>query len=314
MSFSPFYLVFEYMDHDLTDLAATPGLHFTEPQVKCFMAQILVGLRNCHERSVLHRDIKGVNLLIDGDERVQDRRLRPRHLLRRRQAAAAHQPRRHALVPPIGAPPRRHRVRRRRRPLEHRLHACILAELLAGKPILPSQTKYGAKAKLPDVTLFKPQRPYRRKIAETFRDFSPPALDLLDTLLAIEPSDRGTAPPRAAVALDSDIELPYQRHVIATSDEDLVKLATNLETAQHLLKDYPFTREIWDKVTAGMEQNNVLQVYNPDERLIDWWEKRTLQQDKNQTKGMRSPHMLLCWEVWRERNRRVFKGKELSML
>lgn len=27
------YLVFEYMEHDLTGLAATPGLKFTEPQV-----------------------------------------------------------------------------------------------------------------------------------------------------------------------------------------------------------------------------------------------------------------------------------------
>jgi serine/threonine protein kinase len=78
MSFSPFYLVFEYMDHDL---AATPGLHFMEPQVKCFMAHILVELRSCHERCVLHRDIKGANLLIDGDGHAQDRRLRPRHLL-----------------------------------------------------------------------------------------------------------------------------------------------------------------------------------------------------------------------------------------
>ena len=51
---------------------------------------------------------------------------------------------------------------------------------------------YWAKAKLPDVTLFKPQRPYRRKIAETFKDFPPTALALLDTLLAIEPSARGT--------------------------------------------------------------------------------------------------------------------------
>jgi serine/threonine protein kinase len=60
---------------------------------------------------------------------------------------------------------------------------------------------YWAKAKLPDVTLFKPQRPYRRRIAETFRDFPPTALDLLDTLLAIEPSYRGTA----ASALDSEV-------------------------------------------------------------------------------------------------------------
>jgi len=27
------YLVFEYMDHDLAGLAATPGTKFTEPQV-----------------------------------------------------------------------------------------------------------------------------------------------------------------------------------------------------------------------------------------------------------------------------------------
>nr|XP_015634735.1 probable serine/threonine-protein kinase At1g54610 [Oryza sativa Japonica Group] len=60
----------------------------------------------------------------------------------------------------------------------------------------PSFSPYWVKAKLPDVTLFKPQWPYRRKIAETFRDFSPPALDLLDTLLAIEPSDRATGAPR----------------------------------------------------------------------------------------------------------------------
>jgi len=42
------------------------------------------------------------------------------------------------------------------------------------------------------VTLFKPQRLSLRKIAETFKDFPPTALALLDTLLAIEPSARGT--------------------------------------------------------------------------------------------------------------------------
>jgi serine/threonine protein kinase len=30
---SSLYLVFEYMEHDLAGLAATPGLKFTEPQV-----------------------------------------------------------------------------------------------------------------------------------------------------------------------------------------------------------------------------------------------------------------------------------------
>lgn len=50
------------------------------------------------------------------------------------------------------------------------------------------------------MTLFKLQRPYRRKIVETFKDFTPTVLALLDMLLAIEPSARGTV----ASALDSE--------------------------------------------------------------------------------------------------------------
>lgn len=34
-------------------------------QVKCYMEQLLSGLKHCHERGILHRDIKGSNLLID---------------------------------------------------------------------------------------------------------------------------------------------------------------------------------------------------------------------------------------------------------
>ncbi|KAK1315676.1 putative serine/threonine-protein kinase [Acorus calamus] len=59
------YLVFEYMEHDLAGLAASPGIKFTEPQVKCYMKQLLSGLEHCHNNGVLHRDIKGSNLLLD---------------------------------------------------------------------------------------------------------------------------------------------------------------------------------------------------------------------------------------------------------
>lgn len=34
-------------------------------QVKCYMHQLLSGLQHCHERGILHRDIKGSNLLVD---------------------------------------------------------------------------------------------------------------------------------------------------------------------------------------------------------------------------------------------------------
>ncbi|KAH9322400.1 hypothetical protein KI387_017039, partial [Taxus chinensis] len=59
---------------------------------------------------------------------------------------------------------------------------------------------YWRKSKLPHATIFKPQQPYRRCVAETFKDFPPSALALMEVLLAIEPADRGTA----AAALKSD--------------------------------------------------------------------------------------------------------------
>lgn len=50
-------------------------------------------------------------------------------------------------------------------------------------------------------TSFNPQRTYRRCVRETFKDFPASALALLDTLLAIEPAERGTAES----ALQSDV-------------------------------------------------------------------------------------------------------------
>nr|GEZ59453.1 cyclin-dependent kinase C-1-like [Tanacetum cinerariifolium] len=61
------YMVFEYMDHDLTGLADRPGMQFSIPQIKCYMRQLLTGLHYCHVNQVLHRDIKGSNLLIDNE-------------------------------------------------------------------------------------------------------------------------------------------------------------------------------------------------------------------------------------------------------
>lgn len=68
------YMVFEYCEHDLTGLMETPSIRFTEAQVKTYMQQLLNGLWYCHEREVLHRDIKGSNLLIDnkGNLKIAD--------------------------------------------------------------------------------------------------------------------------------------------------------------------------------------------------------------------------------------------------
>nr|XP_043608689.1 probable serine/threonine-protein kinase At1g54610 [Erigeron canadensis] len=201
------YLVFEYMEHDLSGLAAVQGVKFTEPQVKCYIKQLLSGLEHCHQNGVLHRDIKGSNLLIDNDGilKIADFGLasfyNPQHK----------QPMTSRVVTLWYRPP------------ELLLGAtyygvsvdlwsagCILAELLAGKPILPGRTEveqlhkifklcgspsdeYWKKYRLPNATLFKPQHPYKRCIVETFKDFPPSSLPLLENLLAIDPKDRGSA-------------------------------------------------------------------------------------------------------------------------
>ncbi|KAK9671836.1 hypothetical protein RND81_12G057800 [Saponaria officinalis] len=198
------YLVFDYMDHDLAGLAASPGIKLTESQVKCYMHQILSGLEHCHNRYVLHRDIKGSNLLIDsgGVLKIADFGL----------ALFFDPSNKQCLTSRV--------VTLWYRPPELLLGAtdygvgvdlwsagCILAELLTGKPIMPGRTEveqlhkifklcgspskeYWKKSKLPHATIFKPQHSYKRCIAENFRDFSPTSLPLIETLLAIDSAER----------------------------------------------------------------------------------------------------------------------------
>ncbi|CAL5415635.1 unnamed protein product [Camellia sinensis] len=55
----------------------------------------------------------------------------------------------------------------------------------------PSE-EYWRKSKLPHATIFKPQQPYRRCVVDTFKDFPAQALELMETLLSIDPADRGS--------------------------------------------------------------------------------------------------------------------------
>lgn len=54
---------------------------------------------------------------------------------------------------------------------------------------------------LPHATAFKPQQPYRRRIAERFKDIPAPAISLIETLLSIDPVARLSA----AHALNSEV-------------------------------------------------------------------------------------------------------------
>ncbi len=65
------FMVTPYMDHDLSGLLENPSVHFTEPQIKCYMIQLLEGCKYLHENKILHRDMKAANLLINNQGILQ---------------------------------------------------------------------------------------------------------------------------------------------------------------------------------------------------------------------------------------------------
>ncbi|KAL4303628.1 hypothetical protein GQ457_10G009390 [Hibiscus cannabinus] len=199
------YMVFEYMDHDLTGLADRPGIRFTVPQIKCYMRQILTGLHYCHVNQVLHRDIKGSNLLIDneGNLKLVDfglaRSFSNDHNanLTNRVITLWYRP--PALL--LGATKYGPAV-------DMWSVGCIFAELLHGKPIFPGkdepeqlnkifelcgapdEVNWPGVSKIPWYNNFKPTRPMKRRLREVFRHFDRHALELLERMLTLDPSHR----------------------------------------------------------------------------------------------------------------------------
>ena len=112
-------------------------------QIKWYMQQLLAGLQHCHERGILHRDIKGSNLLksssattvcsgspTSGTPIATFFDLGKTQPLTSRVVTLWYRPSELLLGPT------EYRVT-----VDLRSTGCILAELLAGKPIMPGQTE-----------------------------------------------------------------------------------------------------------------------------------------------------------------------------
>jgi len=66
------YMIFEYMHHDLSGLVLNPDVQLTIANLKFIIQEICEALRFLHEESkVIHRDIKGSNVLVDSDGNVK---------------------------------------------------------------------------------------------------------------------------------------------------------------------------------------------------------------------------------------------------
>ncbi|KAG6771090.1 hypothetical protein POTOM_022436 [Populus tomentosa] len=202
------YMVFEYMDHDLTGLADRPGMRFSVPQIKCYMRQLLTGLHYCHVNQVLHRDIKGSNLLIDneGNLKLADFGL-ARSFSNDHNANLTNR-----VITLWYRPPELLLGTTKYGPaVDMWSVGCIFAELLHGKPIFPGKDEpeqlnkifelcgapdefnWPGVSKIPWYNNLKPTRPMKRRLREVFRHFDRNALELLERMLTLDPSERISA-------------------------------------------------------------------------------------------------------------------------
>ncbi|KAL6603190.1 hypothetical protein ACP70R_043551 [Stipagrostis hirtigluma subsp. patula] len=206
------YLVFDFMCSDLARLICRPDQRLTEPQIKSYMQQLLSGLQHCHDRGILHRDIKSANLLIDrhGVLKIGDFGLANFYGPRNRQPLSSCVVTIWYRAPELLLGATDYGVG-----VDLWSAGCVLAEMFLGEVLMPGGTEveqlahifnlcgsppddYWLKMGLP--ASLNPPEPYKPAMPERLRGLPPSALPLIAALLDFDPAARGTA----ALALQSD--------------------------------------------------------------------------------------------------------------
>ncbi|PWA02492.1 hypothetical protein BB558_001327 [Smittium angustum] len=205
---SSVFMVFPYMEHDLTGLLENPKVKLNISQIKLYLRQICEGTAYLHQNNVLHRDIKASNLLINnrGELFIADFGLA------------------RAYIPESQRDLTKCVVTRWYRPPELLLGerkysssidlwgvGCIAAEMLIKRPLFPgksdldqleqifkmcgspNKTNWPNWDQLPDVSIITGFGRYSRGIKEYFKKYGDNFADFMDSLLQLNPVNRMTA-------------------------------------------------------------------------------------------------------------------------
>ncbi|KAF9164616.1 Cyclin-dependent kinase 10 [Actinomortierella ambigua] len=217
------FLVMEYCEQDMATLLDSIKTRYEPSEVKCLMYQLLKGIEYCHDRFVIHRDLKMSNLLLNskGILKIADFGLA-------RMYGTPTRP----MTPKVvtlwyRAPELLFGDPNYTTAVDMWSAGCIFGELLQHSPLLPGKVEkqqveliidmlgtphervWQGFNKLPLSTVKLPeQRLNNLKIK--FSNISDAALSLLNGLLTYDPKRRLTV--KQALAHPYFIELPHAKH------------------------------------------------------------------------------------------------------
>eukprot|EP00117_Sycon_ciliatum_P031587 scpid64551/ scgid24676/ Cyclin-dependent kinase 12; Cdc2-related kinase, arginine/serine-rich; Cell division cycle 2-related protein kinase 7; Cell division protein kinase 12 len=195
------------MDHDLMGLLESGMVRLTELQTRSLVKQLFEGMAFCHQHNFLHRDIKCSNILLNNKGEIK---LADFGLARLYNADDKTRPYTNKVITLWYRPPELLLGEERYGPgVDMWSCGCILGELFTRRPLFqakdeiaqyevicrvcgtPNPLVWPEVINLPHFKTFKPNKKHRRRIREEYSSVMPDdGLDLLDSLLALDPSKR----------------------------------------------------------------------------------------------------------------------------
>lgn len=88
----------------------------------------------------------------------------------------------------------------------------------------------------------------------------------------------------------------------------------SLETPSHLFIECPWSRTIWDALASLADMPAIKPAnWMGDTKFATWMQSCYDAMTKEKRKGIISLVQLITWEIWKERNRRVFQKELMTM-